>query len=312
MNKTSVFADISLLLVAFIWGTTFVIVQNAIAFLEPLSFNGIRFTIATILLIIWLVIFKRDQLKQLNYKLFFSGVIIGFWLFLGYATQTLGLLYTTSSKAGFITGLSVVLVPVLSIFLLKQRPSRSAIIGITVATIGLYLLTMTDSVSLNIGDALVFICAIGFALQIIFTGKYSRNFPSLLLTIVQLVTVSILSLIGAVIFEDWQLALKQDVLLNKNVIIALSVTSFFATALAFLTQTTVQKFTTPTRVALIFAMEPVFAAICGYIWAGDRLAFSAILGCLFIFAGMIFAELPSSKLLFKRKTNKDEDCEKVV
>ena len=119
--------------------------------------------------------FKRNQLKECNRKLIFSGIFIGFWLFVGYATQTAGLLFTTSSKAGFITGLSVVLVPLFSLLLLKQKPSKNAILGIVVATAGLYLLTMTDSVSLTIGDGLVFICAIAFALQIIFTGKYSSK-----------------------------------------------------------------------------------------------------------------------------------------
>lgn len=295
MNKTSFFADFSLLLVALIWGTTFVVVQNAIAFLEPFSFNTVRFFMAAVILSLWLIIFERKQLKQCNKKLIFAGVFIGFWLFIGYATQTLGLLYTTSSKAGFITGLSVVLVPIFSLFLLKQKPSKNAILGIIIATIGLYLLTMTDSVSLTIGDGLVFICAIGFALQIIFTGKYSQSFPSLLLTIIQIATVSILSLFGSFFFEDWQQAVKPSILFDQNVLIALIITSVFATALAFLTQTSVQKFTTPTRVALIFAMEPVFAAITGFIWAGDRLATSAVAGCLFIFAGMIFAEMPSNR-----------------
>ena len=129
-------------------------------------------------------------------------------MFVGYATQTLGLLFTTSSKAGFITGLSVVLVPLLSFILFKYKPSKAAVLGILVATVGLYLLTMTDSVSLNVGDGLVFICAIGFALQIVYTGKYSSKFPSLLLTIIQIGTVSVLSIIGAFLFEDWQLHLN--------------------------------------------------------------------------------------------------------
>ena len=178
--------------------------QNALDFLMPFSFNGVRFTMASVLLIAWLLIFQRKQLKECNRKLIFSGIIIGFWLFVGYATQTAGLLFTTSSKAGFITGLNVVLVPVFSLLLLKQKPSKNAILGIMVATVGLYLLTMTDSISLTIGDGLVFICAIAFALQIIFTGKYSFSFPTLLLTVIQIITVAILSMISAFLFEDWQ------------------------------------------------------------------------------------------------------------
>jgi drug/metabolite transporter (DMT)-like permease len=305
--KKPVIADISLLLVTVIWGSTFVLVQNAIDFLEPFSFNSVRFLIAAILLIFCLIIFKRDQLKQLDVKLLLSGVFIGFWLFLGYATQTIGLLYTTSSKAGFITGLNVVLVPLFSMMLLKQFPSKNAVFGVLTATIGLFLLTMTDVTSMNIGDGFVFICAVSFALQIIYTGKYSNKYPTLLLTVIQISTVAVLSIISSFIFEDWRKSLNPDILLTKDVVIALLITSIFATAVAFLIQTNFQKYTSATRVALIFAMEPVFAAITGYYWADERLSYSALVGCFLIFAGMIFAELPTNKIPLLRKSKSLEN-----
>lgn len=195
--KKPLFADLSLLFVTVIWGTTFVLVQNAIDFLEPFSFNGIRFLTAAILLILCLILFEKKQLKQLDVKIILSGIFLGFWLFLGYATQTIGLLTTTSSKAGFITGLNVVLVPLFSMILLKQFPSRNALFGVLTATIGLFLLTMTDVISLNQGDGFVFICAISFALQIIFTGKFSSKYPTLLLTVIQITTVAILSILSS-------------------------------------------------------------------------------------------------------------------
>lgn len=296
MIRASTFADLSLLFVALIWGATFVIVQNAISFLEPFSFNGIRFGFAAILLAAWLAVFEREQLKKLDKNLVISGVMLGFLLFIGYAFQTLGLLYTTSSKAGFITGLSVVLVPVLMTLVMKQRPGIHSVAGVTAATAGLYLLTMSDISSLNVGDGLVLICAAGFALHILFTGKYSSSFPTLLLTAVQILTVSILSGISSFVFEDWQNAFKPEVIFSSEVIIALLVTSVLATALAFFIQTNFQKHTTATRVALIFAMEPVFAAITGFFFAGERLAPIGLAGCVLIFAGMVFAELPPGRL----------------
>lgn len=299
--KKPIFADISLLFVTFIWGTTFVLVQNAIGLLEPFSFNGVRFLAAAFMLLLWLLIFERKQLAFINVKMVASGVFIGFWLFLGYAAQTIGLLYTTTSKAGFITGLSVIFVPLFSMFLLKQFPSRNVVIGVSIATFGLFLLTMTDISSLNIGDGFVFICAISFALQIIFTGKFSSKYPTLLLTVIQISTVAILSIISSFFLEDWRKSFNTEILFSKDVIIALIITSIFATALAFLIQTNFQKYTTATRVALIFAMEPVFAAIAGYYWAAERLSYSALFGCLLILAGMIFAELPVNKFpLLKR------------
>lgn len=302
--KKSLFADISLLLVAFIWGMTFVLVQNAIDSLPPFSFNGVRFLLAAILLGLWLFIFERKQLALFNKKMLLSGISIGFWLFLGYATQTIGLLYTTSSKAGFITGLSVVLVPLFSLLLMKQVPGRNAIFGVLVATIGLFLLTMTDVTSLNFGDGMVFICAIAFGLHIIFTGKYSEKYPSLLLTVIQITTVAFLSIISSFLFEDWQRAISPDILLSPKVLSALIVTSVFATALAFFAQTSFQRYTTATRVALIFAMEPVFAAITGYVWAHEHLSKSALIGCALIFAGMVFAELPAGKFAFLSKNKR--------
>lgn len=296
MKQQQIFADISLLFVAFIWGATFVLVQNAIALLEPFTFNGVRFSLAGLFLIAWLFIFKRDTLQFMNKKLLLSGFIMGTWLFAGYALQTFGLLYTTSSKAGFITGLSVVLVPVFGFLFLKETPKRFAVFGVGIATVGLYLLTLGDRLSLNAGDILVFFCAISFAAHIIVTGKYTSLHSTLLLTITQIMTVSLLSSLSALFFEDWQLAFDSSVIGNSHVLIALVICSFFATAIAFLAQTNFQKFTTPTRVALIFAMEPVFAAITGYFWAHERLGGKALIGCLLIFIGMILAEMPQKAL----------------
>jgi drug/metabolite transporter (DMT)-like permease len=294
--KSSSLADLSLLLVALIWGATFVVVQNAISFLEPLSFNGVRFAIAAILLGLWLFLFERKQLEAFDKNLLTAGLFLGFWLFIGYAFQTLGLLYTSSSKAAFITGLSVIMVPLFTIIFFKKHLGKNAYFGVITATIGLYLLTMTDIAELNMGDAFVLICAIGFASQILLTGKYTNKYPTLLLTVIQIATVSILSSFCAFMFEDWRRAFDSDILLTMEILLALLVTAVFATALAYLIQTKFQKYTTATRVALIFATEPVFAAITGYIWAGDRLSFSAITGCLLIFTGMVIAELPAGSL----------------
>ena len=297
----SLIADLSLLFVTLIWGTTFVLVQNAIDFLPPFAFNGIRFSLAAILLFFCLLFFNFKQLKQLNLKILASGVFIGFWLFLGYVTQTIGLLYTTTSKAGFITGLSVVLVPLFSMLLLKQYPSKNAVFGVITATIGLFFLTLTDVSGLNIGDVFVLICAISFGMHIIITGKVSNKYPTLLLTVIQISTVALLSSFSSFLFEDWRKSVRQEILMSNDVLIALIVTSVFATAIAFFIQTNFQKYTSATRVALIFAMEPVFAALTGYFWAQERLSVGAVFGCILIFMGMIFAELPAGKLIIFRK-----------
>lgn len=300
--RKPIIADLSLLFVTFVWGTTFVLVQNAINSLSPFAFNGIRFFLAAAILALWLVIFERKQLNGLSKSMILSGMFLGFWLFLGYATQTIGLLYTTSSKAGFITGLSVVLVPLFSVMIMRHTLSRNAVFGVLLASAGLFLLTATDISHLNKGDVLVLICAISFAFHIIFTGKFTAKYPTLLLTVIQITTVSILSLLASFIFENPADSYRTDILFSGNVLIALMITSVFATAFAFLAQTNFQKYTTTTRVALIFATEPVFAAIAGYFWAHDHLTSNALIGCLLIFLGMIFSELPVKKIKFSKNT----------
>ncbi|CAH0187340.1 putative cystine transporter YijE [Peribacillus sp. Bi96] len=293
MNKT---ADISLLFVVFIWGVTFVMVQNALSFLDPFTFNAVRFFMALVLLLIPYSLTFHNRGKTWNKGLFKAGIHIGVWLFLGYGFQTVGLNYTTPAKTGFITGLSVVMVPVFSLLLLKQRLSRNTVLGVAAATVGLYLMTFADSSNLNIGDLLVFLCAISFAMQIITTARYAKTLPALPLTLIQISTVSLLSFVSALIFkENHSVIFSSEVMLQKDVWTALLVTAALATAFAFFAQTFFQAYTTPTRVALIFSMEPVFAALSSYILIGEKLTTASIIGCAFIFLGMILAELPSRK-----------------
>ncbi|MDF9760850.1 drug/metabolite transporter (DMT)-like permease [Peribacillus simplex] len=293
MNKT---ADFSLLFVVFIWGVTFVMVQNALSFLEPFTFNAVRFFMAFVFLLIPYISTLHKKGKPWNKGLFKAGFHIGVWLFLGYGLQTIGLNYTTPAKTGFITGLSVVMVPVFSLLLLKHRLSRNTIIGVTAATVGLYLMTFADRSNLNIGDLLVFLCAISFAMQIITTARYAKTLPALPLTLIQISTVSLLSYVSAFIFkENHSIIFSSEVMLQKDVWTALLVTAALATAFAFFAQTFFQAYTTPTRVALIFSMEPVFAALSSYILIGEKLTSASIIGCAFIFLGMILADLPANK-----------------
>ncbi|MGE6376482.1 DMT family transporter [Peribacillus muralis] len=293
MNKT---ADLSLLFVVFIWGVTFVMVQNALSFLEPFTFNAVRFFMALIFLLIPYLLTVRKRQKRSNKGLLLAGIHIGVWLFLGYGFQTIGLNYTTPAKTGFITGLSVVMVPVFSLLLLKHKLSRHTMIGVGAATAGLYLMTFADRTTMNIGDLLVFLCAISFAMQIITTARYAKSLPALPLTLIQLSTVSSLSFASAFIFnENHSVIFQPSVMLQKDVWTALLVTAAFATAFAFFAQTFFQAYTTPTRVALIFSMEPVFAALSSYILIGEKLTSASLIGCALIFLGMILAELPSRR-----------------
>ena len=288
-------APLALLFVAFIWGATFVVVQNAMSFVGPFSFNAVRFLFAgLILFVIQLISMKKTPIKRAGYSSV-AGIIVGFFLCIGYLLQTCGLLYTTSSKAGFLTGLSIVMVPVLSFIFLKQKANIFIVLGITVATIGLFLLTAGNSFQLNIGDLLILGCAVAFAAHILVNGFFSKKVSPLLLSTTQILAVGVFSSICAFLFEDWEKLFSLSLWTNRSFLFALLLTSLFATSLAFFIQTTAQKYTSPTRVAIIFAMEPVFAAITGVLVANEQLSVSAIIGCICIFLGMIFVELPNKQ-----------------
>jgi len=275
-------ADFALLAVAFVWGTTFTIVKDAVELVPVYFFLAVRFLIAAIIL----AIIFRHALKKLDAHTLLAGTLIGLFLFAGYAFQTIGLQYTTPSKAGFITGLSVVIVPLLSTLLMKKPPSLGAGLGTFCATVGLAMLSLDRSFRLAYGDTLILLCAISFALHILAVGKFTTTADPLQLTIIQIAFVSIASGLCSLLTER-----NMPIILNTDVWIAIIVTAVFATAAAFLIQNVVQKFTTPTRTALIFTMEPVFAALYSVLIGGEHLPANVLAGCALIFAGMVMAEV---------------------
>ncbi len=292
LQKRRLLSDIVLLGITLTWGLTFVLVQNAIATIPPFSFVALRFGCAALLLLPFTHQKQTNLSPSLPWKkVVRAGTWLGIWLFLGYALQTFSLLYTTSGKSGFLTGMSVSLVPILAWIILKTRPTLSALFGVGLATIGLYLLAFVNLSSINRGDILAFFCAIAFGLQVVYTAKFSAHTSVQKLVVIQLATVALLSSAAAAVTEPWQRVFSPHILLQPAVIIALTVTALFATALAYLAQTHIQKYTTPTRVALIFASEPVFAALADYWWNGTSLSSRAIIGCILILAGTLLTEV---------------------
>lgn len=300
--KKSIIADFILVIIALIWGTTFVVVQNAIANISPYAFNGWRFLFAVIVLLLFVGLFKRHIFRSFNKGVILSGFVLGGLLFLGYIFQTVGLLYTTSSKAAFITGLSVVLVPVFSFFFLKVVPTKLAIIGVIIATVGLYTLSIVKDFSIHFGDLLVFICALGFGLQIVVTAAYTNKYSAFALTIVQLLTVSLLSFISGIIFDGFKETFQLSLVLKPTVLPAVLFTAVFATAFAYLLQTALQRFTTPTHVGLIFIMEPVFAALTAVVWQHELMSLNTEIGAALILIGMLLAEVPVVKRKKRKQT----------
>lgn len=280
-------ADLLLLSVAITWGVTFLMVQDAINSTPVYAFLFFRFALASILM--FFIAYKF--LKQTNKKTILYGVILGVFLFSAFATQTFGLLYTKSSIVAFITGLNVICVPFLGYLLFKEHISKKVFMATIVAVIGLYLLTMSGSLTIEIGEFLTLICAILFALQIIFTGKFSKEVNVFLLVLFQLITVTILSLVFSLTLDNVTFDLNYDYTFFKAIII----TAVFATVYAFLIQTYMQQFTTASKTAIIFAMEPVSASIYAFLAAGEVLSLVQITGAVLIILATLIAEIKFKK-----------------
>ncbi|GAB4416929.1 MAG: DMT family transporter [Anaerolineae bacterium] len=274
-------ADLTLGGVALIWGSTFVVVQNALDDVGPLTFVGFRFTFAALVL----AALFAPRVRRMTRREALAGALIGVWLAGGYIFQTIGLQSTTTAKAGFITGLSVVIVPLLATVLLRRPPGRAPTVGILAATVGLAFLSLDRNLRMQSGDLWVLACAVMFALHIVSVAHFSPQSDAVRLAVAQIGTVAVLALLGSQVFETPRL------MLPAAAWAAIGFTGVVATALVFTLQVYVQRFTTPTHTALLFSLEPVFAAFFGWWWANETLGPKELLGCGLILAGMIVAEL---------------------
>lgn len=297
-SSRQLLADAALLLVTLIWGATFVMVKDAVSAFPVFSFMALRFTLAVAVLVP-LVIWRRRQLARAApsgpfavlrvnprrlARLLLPSLLVGSVLFAGYAFQTAGLQLTTPAKTGFITGLSVVFVPIAAALLLRQPPERNAWLGVGLATVGLALLSLTADLRIQVGDLLVMACAVSFAGHILLLGRFAPRHDPLLLTLGQLLGVALLSILAAAVFD-------RPAALTGQVVFAVAFTGLLATAAAFGIQTVAQRFTTTTHTALIFAAEPVFAGLASFLLTGEVLGPRQLLGCALILVGMVVAEL---------------------
>ena len=272
--------ELALVAVTAVWGATFVVVREAVARVPPSAFIAVRFLAAAALL----AALRPRQALRPDRGLAAAGVVAGLALFAGYTLQTVGLQYTSASSAGFITGLAVVLTPLLGALVLRQRPGRWPATGALLAAAGLALLTL-ERLEVRRGDLLVLGCAFAFATHILLLGRYSPRHASYQLAVVQLATTGVLALAWAGAAGDLRLPG------SPQVWCALAVTAVLASAGGFLVQTRAQRDVSPTRTAIIFTMEPVFAALFAFWLAGERLAARGWLGAACIVAGMLVAAL---------------------
>lgn len=282
-------ADLALVAVCLVWGATFVIVKQALAEVSAILFLAVRFSIAAAALA---VLFRGRgahhhwrEGRELR-----AGAITGLCLFLGYVLQTAGLRYTTAAKTGFITGFYIPLVPLLGALVYRKVPRATEVLGIALATVGMSLMTLQSfSPDIARGDLLVLGCSVAFAFHILLLGHYSKHVAFERLTLYQVATGA---LVGVSTFW-WVETPRWN--LTGQVAFALLLTALLATAFAFAIQTWAQQFTTPTRTALIFSLEPVFAWLTSFLMTGELLSGRALAGAGLILAGILAVELKPRK-----------------
>jgi drug/metabolite transporter (DMT)-like permease len=283
-------ADAALVTVAVIWGTTFVVVKQALADVSTVYFLFLRFSLASLCLVaLFAPALRKMPVREITQGLS-AGAGAGVFLWLGYILQTLGLKYTTAGNSGFLTGLYIVLVPLIGAAFLRRYPAGREILGILIATGGMSVMmlpSLTRNFTINRGDLLTLACAVAFAFHLLIVGYYSQRRKTEPLTLGQIGCAAVLS--------GCSLRLEPlHIVWSRAVWIAILLTAIFATAAAFALQTWAQRYTTPTRTALIFALEPVIALGTAAAIGGEPVTLYAASGGALILAGILVVELKPS------------------
>jgi drug/metabolite transporter (DMT)-like permease len=287
-------ADLALTLVAVVWGATFVMVKQALHEISTMYFLALRFGLASLCMLVpFLPAFRKMPAATL-WRGLRGGTVAGAFLCLGYILQTFGLKYTSAGNSGFLTGLNIVLVPMIGAAVFRRWPQIRELLGVAMAAAGLATLTIPSMdggfslIHLNRGDLLTIGCAIAFACHLLVLGYYSQRERFEAVAVGQIVCAAILSLLSLSIEAP-------RIVWSRPVVAALLVTAVLGTAGAFGIQTWAQQFTTPTRTALIFALEPVVALATAVLVGGERLTAAAIIGGALILAGIVTVEIKPSR-----------------
>jgi drug/metabolite transporter (DMT)-like permease len=281
-------AELALALCTLLWGSTFVVVKNSLDHSSVFVFLALRFTLAGACM----AVFSPQVFRALQREEIFAGVRLGFFMFCGYAFQTAGLRYTTASNSGFITGSSVVLVPLILALFWGKRVTLWVYFGTIAAGTGLHFLTVpvTGVAHLNRGDVLTFFAAISYAVHIILVGEYAREHSVAALSVLQVLACAVMAWLTAFGADAirWQLMRFSS---TPELWAGIAVCALFATAVAFSLQLWAQQYTTPSHAAILFTLEPVFAMITSYLGLGERLGLRSVAGAGMVLVGILAAEL---------------------
>ena len=283
-------ASFALVGVTVVWGYTFLAVQGAVASMPVMDFLAWRFLVASLVMIV----LRPTCLRKVTRLELLRGFGLGTVLGLGYITQTYGLRYTPASISGFITGMFVVLTPVMSWILLRRKTNRNTWMVVALATVGLALLSLKGW-SVGIGESLTLGCAVFFAIHIVFLGEWSSHYDPYAFSFLQIGTVAMISLVAA---TPGGIAMPPD----PGVWEVIGITGVLATAVAFLVQTWTQSLVSATRAAVIMTMEPVFAGLFAVVIGANQLTLRTLGGAACILAAMLIINLRPGRIAARVKT----------
>lgn len=277
-------ANIMLLMAAIIWGVTFVCQKTAMDNIGPLMFNGIRCLIGSFALFLISLFYKsKNDIKRKRRHLVEGGALAGSMLFIATTLQQIGIVDSTAGKAGFISSLYILMVPIFTL-LTGKKIANTVWLGVLCALIGLYMLCVKDGFGISKGDLTILFSAVFFAIHIMVISKYAKKTNAIKLSCVQFLFAGIFAIIPAFIFETVSLALL------SKVKVELFFTGILSCAVAFTLQISGQKLIKPYIASLILSLESVFSVAAGYLFLHEVLTIKEFFGCMLMFAAVFLAQ----------------------
>lgn len=292
--KTHLKADLALIMVVLFWGTSNLLTKVGLGNLSEFNLIALRFVIAFSLTSV--IFFNR--LKNAGLKTVKRACVLSVILFCVFIFATFGVRYTSVSNAGFLTCLAGIFVPLISFIFLRQKLEKRTAFSIGLALLGVYLLIAGATLSLNLGDLLCILCSVAFSVHILVTEKLTQEVDSVALGVLQLGFVGIYALVFSFVLETPALP---STLESWMVVLGLSV---FSTAIAFVTQTVAQKYTTATHTGLIFTLEPLFSVMIAYLFLNEILTIRGYIGAAFMFMSLILVEINPAVWLEKVRSSR--------
>ncbi len=283
MKRTVLLADAGLLAVALIWGASFTVLKDTLNTFQPMTLLAVRFAFSAAILSL---LFSR-RVSRMGWGDLKAGVIVGFFLFLGFISQTYGLVYTTAGKNAFLTTTYVVVVPFMGWALNRRFPGFHAFLsaGLCIAGVGFLTLGGEGIEGFNKGDALTLLCAVFYSAQLMSIDHYAKRMDPIVLAVTQMVAMAGFCTIFAIPLESWPTAISARAMWGMGFLV------LFATVLAFAVQMVAQRHSPPTHVSLILSTESFFGALTGGIFLGERFTAWMVVGAVLMFSAILVAEV---------------------